>query len=287
LLSACAVSPTGKEPIMNRTIGKLGTLAALALAAGCSSGDNFSQTLSIQFNPMYSGFDGVHKYQIPATIVNASVNGTANVKWSSSDDSYVDLAADPNGIDVLITTKKAGKVTIIAKTADGIGKVQLTIASYTPDQWATGQTRYTSGSMAGIGKGGGVPKGGYVACTSCHGTSAGSLAIEHTPEQTGGFTDDQMKGIFLMGQLPASDANPLNIDPMQFASFHTWQVADDNEANGLIAYLRSLTPMSQGAIDFGGRGRPDGGVPRPDGGFGHGDGGTHGDGGHGGPPADM
>jgi len=249
---------------------------AVALLAGCSSSsDNIEQTLSIQFNPMFSGFDGVHPFQIPATIADAAVNGVANVKWSASDASFVDFAPDPNGIDVMITTKKAGSVTIIAKTDNAVGKVKLTIASYTAEQWAAGQTRYTSGSMVMVGPGkGGVPMGGYVACTSCHGDAPNSIAIQHTPAQTGGFTDDQIKGIFLHGMLPASDQNPLAIDPKNFMSFHTWQTASDAESDGLVAYLRSLTPKAQGPI---GGGRPDGGM-RPDGGFGNHDGG-HGDGG--------
>jgi hypothetical protein len=256
---------------------------AAAAVAGCSSKD-YSETLSVQFNPMYSGYDGVHTYQIPATIVNNAAAMITGVTWDSSDHSMVDLAPSADGNDVMITTKKAGTVTIIAHTDTAIGKVTLTIASYTPDQWAAGQTRYTSGSMESFGMGV-RGMGGYVACTSCHSNNPGSPAIEHTPEQTGGFTDAQLKQIFMMGQLPASDANPLQINPMMFQSFHQWMFADDNEANGTIAYLRSLTPMAQGAIDFGGHGHGDGGMgPYGDGGFGgHHDGGMGGQG----QPTDM
>jgi hypothetical protein len=49
-------------------------------------------------------------------------------------------------------------------------------------------------------------------------------------------------------------------------SFHQWMVANDAEAAGLVAYLRSLTPKDQGPLNYGGRGRGDGGV-RGDGGF--------------------
>jgi hypothetical protein len=256
-------------------------MLVFGLLAGCSSSKDYSQTLSIQFNPMYSGFDGVHTFQIPATVVNEGANGVTSVTWEASDKSLVDLTPDPNGVDVMITTKKAGMVTIIAHTDVAIGKVPLVITQYSPDQWAAGQTRYTSGSKVSLGMGVHM-MGGYVACNSCHGTDPGSAAIQHTPEQTGGFTDDQIKGIFMSGKLPPSDANPLMINPTQFSSFHQWQFADDTEINGTIAYLRSLTPMAQGAIDFGGHGRPDGGMG------GYGDGGHHGDGGFGGGfPHDM
>lgn len=254
---------------MYRSCCNLWCALALVSLGGCSSGKDYSQTLTVHFNPMYSGWDGVHMYQIPATVDNASA-----VHWAASDDAYVDLTPDPNGVDVMITTKKPGNVTIIATTNDAIGKVPLTIEPFSPDLWQTGMTRYVSGAQVTIGGGVHGQGGKDVACTSCHGSSA----IEHTPEQTGGFTDDQLKNIFLHGMLPASDAaNPFFGGAQNFMSFHTWDVADDNEANGLVAYLRSLKPMAQGQIDFGGRGG-DGGVHGPrDGGFGGG-----GDGGFGG-----
>lgn len=260
-----------------------GVAALLTSLAGCSPAKSYSQTLNIDFSPMYSGYDGVHTYQVPATIANAGVNGVSNVSWSASDTSVVDLAPQPDGVSVMITTKRAGTVTITATTDDAIGKSKLTIAAYTPEQWAAGQARYNSGATVMMGPGGhgdgGVMDGSkYVSCVSCHDPSAASSmatdsgrTVEHTPQQTGGFTDDQMKQIFLDGVLPPSDANPLHISPNRFMSFHTWQASDD-EANGLVAFLRSLTPKSQGPLDFGGHG---GGGHHGDGGSGPSDGGTH------------
>jgi hypothetical protein len=240
-------------------------LVTISLMTGCSAnGTNYSQTLSVVFNPMYSGYDGTHTYQIPATIENASVNGISNVTWEASDSSYVDLVPQSDGVSVMITTKRAGTVTIIAHTSVAQGRVPLTIAAYTPAQWSAGQTRYTSGAQLTPGPGGVKNSGNYVACTSCHSDQSSAPAIEHTPQQTGGFTDAQMKSIFEEGQLPASDQNPLNINASMFASFHKWQVASDDEANGLNAYLRALTPKAQGTADFGGRGP--GGPPPRDGG---------------------
>ena len=162
----------------------------------------------------------------------------------------------------MITTKKAGQVTITATTADAVGKSLLTVAAYTPQQWAAGQARYTSGGAS---------------CLSCHDPAAAAematdsgRTVEHTPEQTGGFNDVQLRRVFMNGELPDSDANPLHISAMRFAGFHKWQ-ATDAEADGLVAFLRSLTPKSQGDSDFGG----------------HGGGGGHHDGGGMGPPHDM
>ena len=124
----------------------LGVAALAVCSAGCV-GSSYSQTLNVDFSPMYSGWDGVHTYQVPATIANAAVTGISNVSWSASDPSVVDLAPASDGVGVMITTKKPGQVTITATTANAIGKSLLTVAAYTPAQWAAGQARYTSGAM--------------------------------------------------------------------------------------------------------------------------------------------
>lgn len=238
-----------------------GTLVTLAVGIlGCNSTPNYSSTLNIAFSPMYSGYDGVHTYQIPATINN---NG-GPVTWSASDKSMVDLTPDPNGIDVMITTKKAGKVTIQAVTADSIGKAMLTIEAFTPSQWAAGMNRYTTGAIVTLGQATRGIGGKDAQCAGCHGDAA-KTAIEHTPEQTGGYTDDQITGIFLNGILPTQDqSNSLFVSPMFFKNFHTWTVASPDEMTGLVAYLRSLKPKAQGALDFGGGGgRGDGGMRGP------------------------
>lgn len=251
----------------------LGVLGFVGVLAGCNSNNdnglgNYTSTLDIFFNPMYSGYDGVHTYQVPATIDNGNnAMSVTGVTWSASDSSLVDLTPAPNGTDVMITTKGAGDVVITATTDNAIGKAPLHITSFTPDQWAAGQTRYTSGDSTTLGMQlhGSTDK--YVQCTSCHGTMA---AIEHTPEQTGGFSDEEMKGIILHGTLPPQD---LMVDihggAAQFKAFHQWMVASDDEANGLVAYLRSLPPKAQGMIDFGGHGHHhgDGGWSPPDGGM--------------------
>ncbi|HWE28496.1 MAG TPA: hypothetical protein VHB97_10860 [Polyangia bacterium] len=240
---------------------KAGALVALAFGIlGCKSDPQYSSTLNIAFSPMYSGYDGVHTYQIPATINNT--NGP--VTWSASDKSMVDLTPDPNGIDVMITTKKAGKVTIQAVDGDAIGKSTLTIEAFTTDQWAAGMNRYTSGTIVSLGQAVHGMGTKDAQCAGCHGDTATSSAIEHTPEQTGGYTDDQITNIFLNGVLPTQDqSNSLFVSPMFFKSFHTWTVASPDEQAGLIAYLRSLAPKAQGQLDFGGGGRGDGGMRPP------------------------
>ena len=50
-----------------------GALVAAAFTfafVGCKSDPQYTSTLNIAFSPMYSGYDGVHTYQVPATINN-------------------------------------------------------------------------------------------------------------------------------------------------------------------------------------------------------------------------
>jgi hypothetical protein len=111
------------------------------------------------------------------------------------------------------------------------------------------------------------------ACSSCH-TSAGGmprllpdggmlqLDVEHTPQQTGGYNDDQLKTIFSDGMKPAgSPFRVLSKLPFigvipggpegVYRSIHRWTMTDEQKSS-IIIYLRSLTPKAQGDVDFGG-----------------------------------
>ena len=237
---------------------KQSALVVLVLGfVGCKSDPTYSSTLNIAFSPMYSGYDGVHTYQIPATINNTD----GPVTWSASDKSMVDLTPDANGIDVMITTKKAGKVTIQAVAGDAMGKSTLTIEAFTPDQWTAGMNRYTTGDIVTLQQAFHGQGSKNAMCAGCHSSQPNSPAIEHTPEQTGGYTDDQITNIFMNGVLPTQDqSNSRFVSPMFFMTFHTWTLNSPDEMLGLVAYLRSLAPKSQGQIDFGGGGRGDGGT---------------------------
>jgi hypothetical protein len=87
--------------------------------------------------------------------------------------------------------------------------------------------------------------------------------------QTAGYSDSDLKGIFMNGVTPNGQlAQPItNLTYAQWSGFHQWAMADDNEADGVVAYLRSLEPTPTGNADFGGAFGPGGrGGPR-DGGF--------------------
>ncbi len=120
---------------------------------------------------------------------------------------------------------------------------------------------------------------GGTACTNCHGPTATNgpfKTVSHTPEQTGGFSDQDLADIILNGEVPDGgyfDPTVLVASCDGGASctaqargiwhyFHRWSDITPAELPGVICYLRSLTPQSQtGASNFGGFFRRDAGTP--------------------------
>jgi hypothetical protein len=86
--------------------------------------------------------------------------------------------------------------------------------------------------------------------------------------QTAGFSDTDLQNIFRHGTTPnGALAQPLtNITYQMWQSFHQWQVVDEAEAQGLVIYLRSITPAPTGNADFGGAFGQGGARPKGDGG---------------------
>lgn len=218
-----------------------------------------STPLQVLFNPAYSAYDGQNTYKVPIIAIGA----TGDVKWSASDPAMVDI--DPGAVDLgdsgalvgkaaMVTTRKAGKVTITATAGTECGSGELTITQATPDLRKLGSDRYNNGIPVTF-DGGTTP-----ACSNCHGATSNTqlLDVQHTPQQTGGYTDDDLVGIVTRGQKPAGVGCRV-IACSTWNTFHKWTVTPD-EAQGIVFYLRSLEPAPQGAIDFRPPGRPaDGG----------------------------
>jgi hypothetical protein len=234
--------------------------------------------LTILFSPMYSAYDGTHTFQVPA-VVNGLDPTQISITWSASDPSMVKLETDPTTGGVMITTRKAGKVSIIATAGSLCGSSLLTITSATPQDWTDGSMRYNNGVVinrlprtggrpagtggaSGAGAGGAAATGGaggasaaQAACTNCHGDAAMGpyKTVQHTPEQTGGFSDADLINIFQNGMVPTGgyfDATIVSYADWQL--FHKWDVGDTPQ--NIVVYLRSLTPAAQtGAANFGGR----------------------------------
>lgn len=242
-----------------RTAGKgilaLGLTAIFAAAVACSGpaaevdSDDVTAALEIKFPTAYSAFDGKHTFKLPA-----AVDGVKGVRWSASDPSMVDLEPSANGSTVMITMKKAGEVDIIAKSGALTGRSHLTINEYSPDAWDDGNDRYNNGIVWERNKDGSRGgKNATLACSNCHGKTDGNGDIEHTPMQTGGYSAQDLITIFTKGQKPAGVAQRI-MPAERWNKLHQWQMTD-SERDGLVVYLRSLTPKSQGPVDFGGRGK--------------------------------
>jgi hypothetical protein len=248
------------------------------------NGSCASSQLKLLFTPMFSAYDGVHMFQVPVVVNNID---SSAIKFSADDPSMVDIGPpDPDTGIAMITVHKAGTVNIVANAGGLCGTSLLTITASTPDDWEAGNQRYNSGivlpprGMGGRGRTDAGPTDGPVsteyACTNCHGDTATMLryrTVAHTPEQTGGFTDDEMQNVFRHGMVPAGKASyfdfgAVSITQEQWSGFHRWDMTDD-QAKGIITYLRALTPTPQtgkaGAFG-GGFMRPDGGRRRGDGG---------------------
>jgi len=265
--------------------GEGGTTMALSCA---------NSTIPILFSPMYSAYvtDSTQQsFQIPAVINDSAIDPTT-VTWGASDPSMVSFVADPVTGGTMITVQKAGKVQIIAKLADGTcGASELDVTPATEAQWQAGNARYNSTVPVdfscirrGVAADGGVCADAGPGCISCHGPTAngeagvGFIDIAHTPEQTGGFSDQDLIDIVVNGIVPGcGDAGGTcptadsgyfdnNIISYRFwQRFHHWDDIQGSEQQAMVVYLRSLTPTPQnGTSNFGGH--FDGGHHHHDGG---------------------
>lgn len=245
-----------------------------SVLAGCSSGDDSDGNGSdlgsagmgggagnsapvgneldadILFSTMYSAFDGVHEFKIPAI-----VNGYTGVQWSAEDPTMVDLVQTGDN-SVMITTRKAGTTRIIARSGSLSGSAEIHITDATPQDWELGEQRYNNGvplpqfdAQMAMSMGISIPDD--LSCRNCHGGGAEALSVEHTPQQTGGYSDEDLVAIFTMGQKPPTAGWRTGIPMFIYTMLHTW-TATEEEKKGVVVYLRSLEPKSQGPIDFGG-----------------------------------
>jgi hypothetical protein len=239
----------------SNSAGPSGPSTPVLPEAGCTDGG-----LTVAFNPMYSAYDGTHTYAIPAVVYGS--NG--KVTWSA-DSTMVGMQADterPN--EVLIQTLKAGDVIINVQSDDGkCGSAPLFVSQAAVSDWEIGNARYNDGQSlhlaAGASPGNKSPLeqggGSGPACTSCHGETATNgpfTDVSHTPEQTGGFSDDDLLNIILRGDFP--DGGYFDKSIVTYAAwhnFHRWADITSDQQRGIITYLRSLTPRNQkGQVNF-------------------------------------
>jgi hypothetical protein len=279
----------GCSPAANKPTGATGGTGA----AGGGAVDANATEIHLNFTPMYSAFGGTHTYQIPVTIDGAALDpagtdpvNTDTVMWIV-DKKFVqaDPFPDIKGA-VMLTTKAAGTtmVTMTANTKNGHkvkGVSTLKITEATDADWEMGQARYDNGvsinfgmfgmmGMMGMGgaAGGAAPAGPPnpaniismipkdASCGNCHNNTTG-LTVEHTPLQTGGYSDEQLIKIFTMAEKPmgAKFNSPfLKMLPTDFAAqiytmLHQWSISAEVQ-KGIVLKLRSITPKAQPEIDL-------------------------------------
>jgi hypothetical protein len=194
-------------------------------------------------NALYSGFDGVHDYQLPLTSL------VPNVKFSIEDESIAELRKTEAG--VMIKTKKAGTTSVVGKAGNIVGKISLKITAFTPDDWIAGNKRYNNMTSAiqtiypceptGVETG----LNPNASCSECHRKSTLSAVIQHSPTQTAGYSDEEITTIFTMAMKPKGWKQHFpDLGPF-WKMFHKWTMPPD-QARGLISYLRALEPTDMG-----------------------------------------
>jgi hypothetical protein len=228
--------------------------------------DPVGDDLTLFFSPMFSAYVEGIDFFVPAI-----VQGVTGVRWSANPADAVYLEPDSSTGGILIKTRKAGEVQIIARAESRSGRelsgsATLTITGGTMEQWQQGADRYNNQIMfpefdAGIDFDGGLPDGGFdaggfeipndLSCRGCHGSGAEAISVEHTPQQTGGYSDEQLIRIFTMGEKPPTAKFRTGFPEGIYTRFHTWD-ATEEEQLGIVLYLRHLMPKSQGPLDFGG-----------------------------------
>jgi hypothetical protein len=235
----------------------------------------------IVFDPMYSGCipgSTTHIFEVPAIL--AGVSG-ANVLWTSSDPSAVGLRPDVAAGGVLVEVGAPGTFTIYAQIGTQSWSAPLIVTAFTEADWMAGNARYNDGVPLGdpftdAAGPPGPPPGGFVVptpigpnpfeptnggpgpdCRNCHGptSNAGTFeGIAWTPEQTAGFTDQQLVDIIVNGIIPDGGYYDSTTIPYAYWQyFHRWSDLTPAQERGIVAYLRTLAPEPQnGKIDFGG-----------------------------------
>jgi hypothetical protein len=213
--------------------------------------------LEVIFPAMYSAYDGVHDFKVPARVDGVSVELS---DWEAIPSSAVTFDPDPEGGGVMITVVEPVEEITIAVSSGGIGgtaPLRVTIAD--PADWDVGEARYYNGvdymipelNFLDLFDPNWVPPEppDNLACNNCHTTGAKYFEIQHTPAQIGYISDDDLAVIFTQGMKPPGVSYSLLPPELEhlYPGFHTWE-ADESEIKGLVVYLRSLTPVLQGEI---------------------------------------
>jgi hypothetical protein len=214
-----------------------GTSSIASAGATASEEESVHGELPTEFTifpeKIWAGFDGTNVYRAP--IIAVSNKGA--VTWTiedptiaSLDTNSVDPKAEPGGVNLMITALKPG-TTVIHATDGAVTKdATLEVIAYPIAQWEAGKNRYAMG-----------PDEMNPPCKECHAPGKGP---DHTPTELDADNDEEIRNTFVTGKDP--EGRPVDYE-MEYTMLlkgynHMWKVTED-EKIGLVAYLRSLTPL--------------------------------------------
>ena len=268
---------------MAGAVGACSSNSSNPSGGNASGGSNCTMDpqLQMKFNPVYSAFGPAPQtYAVPVAVNTEGATLTVSDTTAVGFEKNLELSQGGFTAWTLTMLKApSGPVTLTASVGGYCTSAQLMVTSVTSDDWQIGNARYNNGASLRFpmfgGRGGGEggpppmmpmgPDGGSIfetadggpACTSCHGETATSnifTDVAHTPEQTGGFSDDDLINIVVNGVVPDGGYFDQNIITLSmWHSLHRWADIQPDQYNGMIAYLRSLTPVAQmGNINLGG-----------------------------------
>lgn len=215
----------------------IGTALFSVIACGGDSGGSGDSEKPVAggrfeiFPPeIFTGTDGQHTFKAPIITVNAP----GAVTWTIEDSGVATLM--PAGENAMLTAVKAGDTKVTATSGGKSSTATLHVVSYTPEQYADGEKRYTMSADTD-----------NPACKECHAPGKGP---DHTATELDADPDSQVQNTFLTGVDP--EDRPIK-DNSEFADLlkgksHMWKVTD-SEKVGLIAYLRALPPMGYPEYD--------------------------------------
>ncbi len=177
---------------------------------------------------IYSGFNASVSFLMPVIPVN---NQSDTVTWKVADTSIAISSAEERG-KITLKAVKAGETKLTATSGTETATAKVHVIAYTDAQIQAGERRWFAESSDGT------------TCEQCHGAST---KLNNTPVELDADTDDDIKVTFVDGVDPEGREIESSVMPHKYAM-------TDDEAIGIIAYMRALTPKEKN----------DGAYPYPD-----------------------
>jgi hypothetical protein len=187
----------------------------------------------------FSGFDGEHTFVVPIAVYDADKDdlkvtladpSAATVAQVELEKPVNDDGIRDNGTYFFITIKKPTPAITLSATSKGrTAEAKINVTTYDTNRWVTGDTRYRTGNTTANNP----------PCMQCH---SGGASIDHSPATMASAPDNQIALIITSGIKPGPSYISTNCSSCDKpGQAHRWTVTDQ-ERDGLITYLRSLTP---------------------------------------------